>query len=716
MNQVDIYIGDYRLDLFQDEEISINLNVQNIQDISKVFTDFTQSFTIPASGINNEVLKQYYRTDVDASRITTSSTTNYPIWNNWIGAWETQLQTWGGGSSATSVANNYDFRLRVPAKIELNSLPFRTGVIQIESVMMKGTEPYSYSLTFYGDLVSLSDLFAEDYLYDLDLSAYNHTYDGATIQSGFNQDALMGGDLFYPLMSPVRNWVYDVLASDPNHDNDIHYDASHNHGLHYYELKPAIKVLRILDAIEAKYGISFTGSFLSDTQFNKLFLWAHRYEGYMYENQPNGAVGQLVNFNAQTIAGFDLANDWWLVPTSANLQNIEFNYDIDSVVYTQEYYVDLYKDGVLYATNTHTGNVVGGKFSPVKVRSLERWQLKLRPSTQSAMAYRFTQFFGRNVLTLTKYYEVRQTLFATYTVIVDITSLMPEIKVKDFLGGILKMHNLVIIPTNSTTFSLQTLDAWYASGTNEDITQYVDINEVTIDRPSLYREIDFNYQETEQILGFEYERTNSVGFGDIKARFDFDGDEFQVELPFECPLFEKLTNYQGHGAGTAIPSNVLVYKSITSEVNDTGAFNPYLGAPILIYGEFSLDISANPIGFIDETGTLQPPINEVWYANTSSTSAGTGTAYSICWGADTDPYYLAAVTNSLYATYWEDYITDLYDAKRRVFNVSAVLPLGKILNLQLNNKLIWNNQRWIINSADVNMTTGKVDFQLLNDV
>jgi hypothetical protein len=38
MNQVDIYIGDYRLDLFQDEEISINLNVQNIQDISKVFT------------------------------------------------------------------------------------------------------------------------------------------------------------------------------------------------------------------------------------------------------------------------------------------------------------------------------------------------------------------------------------------------------------------------------------------------------------------------------------------------------------------------------------------------------------------------------------------------------------------------------------------------------------------------------------------------------
>ena len=177
MNQVDIYIGDYRLDLFQDEEISINLSVQNIQDLSKIFTDFTQTFTIPASGINNEIFKHYYRTDVDASRITTSSTTNYPIWNDWLGVWETQLQTWGGGSSATSVANNYDFRLRVAARIEINSIPFRTGVIEMESVLLKGTEPYSYAISFYGDLVSLSDLFGEDYLYDLDLSAYDHAYE-----------------------------------------------------------------------------------------------------------------------------------------------------------------------------------------------------------------------------------------------------------------------------------------------------------------------------------------------------------------------------------------------------------------------------------------------------------------------------------------------------------------------------------------------------------
>ena len=49
MNQVDVYINNERLDLFQDEQISINVSVQNIKDLATIFTDFTQSFTVPAS-------------------------------------------------------------------------------------------------------------------------------------------------------------------------------------------------------------------------------------------------------------------------------------------------------------------------------------------------------------------------------------------------------------------------------------------------------------------------------------------------------------------------------------------------------------------------------------------------------------------------------------------------------------------------------------------
>lgn len=708
MNQVDIYIGDYRLDLFQDEEISINLNVQNIKDISKVFTDFTQSFTVPASGINNEVLKQYYRTDVDASRITTPISDGYPIWNSWDLLWTDSDKAWEGSSSSTSVVNNYDFRFRVPARIEINSIPFRTGVIEMENVLMKGTEPYSYSLTFYGDLVNLSDLFGEDYLYDLDLSAYDHTYDGATILQGFNSDALFSGEVFYPLMSPSRNWRWSVQT--PPDDNDIKYTNGHTHGVRYNELKPAIKVVKLLDAIEAKYGISFTGSFLANPEFNKLYLWAHRYEGNLYDN-ASVIDWQVVNFNHLTSGTFNLATDTWIVP-----QANEYRLRVDANNTSAAYELGLFRNGVLIAIAAEDANAgtTQSQFEGFIFQNGDEIQLKIRPQLPANMTYQVTGYdcyTAPDGIPTTLQFDVDQTAQATYAFQLAMSPLMPEIKIKDFLGGIVKMHNLVIIPTNSTTFSLQTLNDWYDDGISVDITQYVDIEEVSVDRPQLYREISFEYQDTEQILGFEYQRTNSVGYGDLNAFFSWDGDEFTIELPFEQPLFERLTD-DSNGNLT----DVLVYKSITREVNNSESFTfqPYVGAPVLIYGEFPFTLN-EAVGFIDETNTSNP-YTEVWYANTSSTSVGTGLAYSTNFGGDIDPYYLTSLSKSLYQTYWEDYILDLYNAKRRIYNVSALLPLGKIINLQLNNKLIWNNQRWIINSANVNMTTGKVALQLLNDV
>jgi hypothetical protein len=55
MYKVDLYIDGQRADLFEDENIEINLSVQNIKDISKVFGDFTNSFSIPASKVNNKL-------------------------------------------------------------------------------------------------------------------------------------------------------------------------------------------------------------------------------------------------------------------------------------------------------------------------------------------------------------------------------------------------------------------------------------------------------------------------------------------------------------------------------------------------------------------------------------------------------------------------------------------------------------------------------------
>jgi hypothetical protein len=338
-------------------------------------------------------------------------------------------------------------------------------------------------------------------------------------------------------------------------------------------------------------------------------------------------------------------------------------------------------------------------------------QLYIRPTSAVSFNYRVDDYEAIDASTSTKRFEVDQTLSATYSFQVVIQDLMPEIKVKDFIAGILKMYNMVIVPTTSTSFLLQPLDDWYAAGSDQNYQTYLDITEYTVNRPPLYREIEFKYQETEQILGYQYQRTNNQGFGDLRNFFGFDGDEFIVEVPFECPLFERLTD-QHTGALT----NVLVYKSVTSEANEDGIFNPYLGAPILFYGYFDdYNLADNSLTFVNSDGSHEQVVS-CWYANTSNRYASAGASYSICFGADIDPYHLQSVNRSLYNTEWTDYITDLYNRKRRVYEVDAVLPVGKIITMNLQNAVIWNNAKYIINNVSLNMTTGKAIFELLNVV
>jgi hypothetical protein len=274
------------------------------------------------------------------------------------------------------------------------------------------------------------------------------------------------------------------------------------------------------------------------------------------------------------------------------------------------------------------------------------------------------------------------------------------------------MYNMVIQPTSATSFLLQPLDDWYAAGTDQNYQTYFDITEYTVNRPPLYREIEFKYQETEQILGYQYQRLNNTGFGDLRTFFNFDGDEFIVELPFECPLFERLTDTY-----TGSLTNVLVYKSITSEANEDGTFNPYLGAPILFYGYFNdYNLEPSTVAFVESNGTTSLEVSAAWYANTSNRYTSAGASHSICFGADIDPYHLQTVNQSLYNTEWTNYITDLYAKSRRLYQVEAVLPIGKIITMNLKNAVIWNNAKYIVNSVQLNMTTGKATFELLNVV
>jgi hypothetical protein len=158
---IQLYIEGQRVELFKDESITITDSIQNVKDIEKVFTAFTQSFSIPASKTNNKIFKHYYNFDI---------------------------------------TNGFDARKKVAATIELNSMPFQTGKIKLEGVDMKNNKPHTYRITFFGDIVDLKDNLGEAKLSDLNFpTSLDLNYDATTIELKLGA-AESGTDIIAPLI------------------------------------------------------------------------------------------------------------------------------------------------------------------------------------------------------------------------------------------------------------------------------------------------------------------------------------------------------------------------------------------------------------------------------------------------------------------------------------------------------------------------------------
>ena len=52
MQKIQLYIEGQRVDLFDDESVVLTQTIQNVKDVQKVFTDYSKTFTLPATKEN----------------------------------------------------------------------------------------------------------------------------------------------------------------------------------------------------------------------------------------------------------------------------------------------------------------------------------------------------------------------------------------------------------------------------------------------------------------------------------------------------------------------------------------------------------------------------------------------------------------------------------------------------------------------------------------
>ena len=670
MQNIQLYIEGQRVDMFKDESVEITQTIKNVQDLDKVFTDFSRTFSLPATKINNKIFKHYYNFDI---------------------------------------VNGFDARTKKSSNIELNSLPFRDGKIKLEGVDLKDNKPHTYRITFFGNTVTLKDLFGDDKLSSLSsLTAFNQPYDSAGIKQGLQANSLLN-DVIVPLITHTKRLFYDSHtghAHDDNHTGNLFYQqgSGHEHGVLYSDLKYAIRLHNIIEAIESKYDITFSDDFFVATNkpYHNLFMWLHR---------KKGEVQNLTGVNQSIVSGFTNGTDTNTQTEMTNGTTLEFFGDSQRYnqgtelrffsTTTTPYNVSLQKDGVQLLNILAP---IGGNLVIDQIEFDGFYTIYI----ESEGDINFTSiewFISYEQLPYTKSYQITNYDHID-TFEFDITQQIPEMKVIDFVSGLFKTFNLVAyVEKNTDVIIVKTLNEFYEDGNVYDISKFVDNTKSSVNISLPYREINFQHEDTNTFLAaIHNQKFNKVwGKSEYTNGEKLDGGIYSIKTPFSQMKYERLYDVNG-GSATTVQVGYFVDDNQES----------YFGKPLIFYP--ITQTSSTPISFLT-TVTDHESITNYNIPSNHLSLVPALSKYNLNFYNEVDEYLGSNLfTDTLFQAYYSDYITSVFNPKNRITKVTAYLPLKILLNYTLADKFIIGDHQYKINSIKTNFKNGKSEIELLNDL
>lgn len=656
-----IYIENQLIDLFNDETIELTSAIANTEDITKMNTDYTKTFTVPASATNNKLFKHYYNADID---------------------------------------NTFDARTKKDCRIELDGFPFRTGKMRLEKVSVKQGRAHAYTINFWGNLVNFKDLIKDDELTALDFSVYDHIYNFDSVKEGL-VNGLFHTGIIYSLFSQKRQYMYSSdPANDTNTDNLV--NIAHNgqpRGVRWNELKPSVKLLIIIEAIEAKYDITFSRDFFGRQEFTELYMWLNNStEGTVTEQKINWVSGGGTE-------GFqvfmDLETDTWNIPFA----NPRFKYTLNVFpapgYETVPYKIICKKDGLqdrlIEAVGVNTE--ITSTFAPAGPCNYT-FHIACNTTFEytAGMSYELQEFpfphfgFDSDLMVITDTATIKESL--------------PKIKIIDFLKGLFNMFKLVAIPDESGNVYVNNIDDYYREGKIYDISKHVDAESYDVQRGTIFNTFNFKFQEPTTILNNQFKINTGVAYGDAVTSLadaegvPLDGGALELQLPFETVLFERLKDIQTN-YNTFIQYGLV----LNSELK---AANP---KPVIHYNN-RIGLVNKPITLLDQSGAA---VKLEGLINTPSHTLGfEDPAFALLWGAEFSTWNGVIIQNSLFNNYWRNYVSAVFNIKKRLFKFKAQLPTHLLTKIALNDVFFIKERYYRVNDFTVNLMTNEASLTLMN--
>lgn len=721
MQSIQLYIGEERVEMFADESVQLTQTIQNVKDIGSIFTDFSKSFSVPASKSNNLLFKHYYNYEIDPSY-------------------------------------SFDANDIVSARIELNHRTFRKGFIALDGVSLKNNKAHTYKITFFGETIDLKNKLKETKLSSVfqSVNTYNHTYNVSNVKTGL-ESSLSSGAVKYPLISHTERLFYD----SGNHnaaDRNLHYDAggggggSHNHGVRYTDLKPALKLSKIIEEIENYADIEFTKSAADDffnttvppsnSVFDSLYLWLSRVKGALGRNVSGSAAINMpitsISFqNANPIewlpnlqGGSSTSSPysrvqngiWTCRPQPSYFGSQSHSYQATFSVTTSQQVTLIVEDvsstPFTIASVTGTGSVTTGVVNIAtsnifgQLRDIQFRVTSTDPAVSFTPTITFTyitvqygQGGGVTTLNTTVTGSDIQPNGAVSNIV--ISDQMPDIKVIDFLTGIFKMFNLTAFVQDDGKIKVTTLDDFYDAGNEYDISEFIDVSNSEVNFAIPYQEIAFRFQKPSTFLAINFQELFNKTFGDLEntttespdVQTTNRGNKYVVQLPFGKMLYERLDDLD-----TGTQSKMVYGYCVDKDQNPTNI------QPLVLNITNTSLTSSEQLSFYNGTSTGQADGLSSYNrpANTFSTQQ------SLHFGEEIDEFSGLAEDDSLFENYYKNYIVDTFNSQRRLTKVTAYLPLRILLNYSLADTFVINNKKYNINSITTDLKSGKSELELLN--
>lgn len=733
---VDVYIGTNKLELFNSEQIEIVQGIQDIRDITKTTTDYSKSFVVPATRINNKIFKHYYYIGLNGS---------------------------------------FDARIKASGRIELGTTVYKEGYFILNQVTIKEGNPFSYSITFFGVLSGLSNLFGDILLGEIPIDGNDTT----------GQINYIAAEVKTLLTTPNSNLIYSMFSNKEliyssgstgttNTDTQLNVAFTApptTTGVSYREFYPSIRVSRILTAIENQFNVKFIHIDVNPPQTQEPFLLSPDFEElYMLLLNPDivqKGEGSKKNLISETIdlqriettggeEWFKLVEDRMIVNPDYRGSNKWDKYDADITVtpnlssmnieYTLNRYVS-FNGGAHVKQGDITGTGVLQEHSDYSDRAEGNynvyWTITAPKgftfSARIQLHYRFRH--GLNHPINDRWYYCDDDLQIIggnepFYNKIAVNSLVPTIKIIEFLKGLISAFNLTLAfayEQNGISFYyLETLNNYYANlaesvGGSEnikDFTKYADVRDYTITKTESTNEFLFKFQDPQTKLNMEFKSVNTLGYGDLLhtiVAYDANGLPFKTEgkrtvidVPFEQVLYNRIpitTNEVNFG----LPLQV---GGLYDE-----EFSPVTVKPHLHYNTVS---TFGDFGFIGDFGKelLPPTINMPHYSRAKLTNDTSGLEKSVFLfnkeGSTFDVQNVIVPTDprprfqySLYSNFYETYIDGISNERVRVVNMKMRLPMREILQLKMNFIIKVGNNHYRINKVSTNLSTGISQFELI---